>query len=1147
VVGATTTLTLAPPAAATGSTLFVSSTGTDTGHCSSASSPCQTITYALTQASPGATIEVSGTIHDNVAVTESVTVEQEPDGSPAVVDGGGDGRDFSISAGTTVTITGLTIEGGAASNGGGIDNGGTLTVDNSTISGDTADSGEGPSGGGIYSSGSLTLTDSTVSGNSAQFGGGITNNDGDLTIDNSTIAENSTNESGGGLYNNGYGGTAVATITDSTISDNSVPDVPGGAGINDNYGAITLAGDVLATPGGTSGELECIGGGYTDAGYNIDDDGSCGLSAATSVSDSPTIDSYLGSLTGNGGTTDTIPLLVTTDVSANPAEGVIPGTFTAPGQTTPVCDQSDQRGVARDSPCDMGSFALSLYQAPDILSAAAASFTVGTSGTFQILATGSPTGPSISEAGGTGLPAGVTLTSEGVLSGTPAPGTVGTYRFTVTASNGLNPDATQDFTLVVARPPVFTSPDSTTFQAGELGSFTVSTNGYPVTLSDGGATLPPGMTFVDNGNGTATLAGTPGATSGGTYPFTITAANGVDPDATQSFTLTVDQAPVITSPASATFTTGTPSLFTVATTGYPVHLSDGGTSLPQGVTFVDNGNGTATLAGTPGATSGGTYRFTITASNGADPDATQAFTLTVDQAPAITSAASSTFVAGTFGSFTITTTGFPKGPALHIGESGALPRGVTFTDHADDTATLSGTPALTAAGTYSITITASNGVDPDDTQSFTLGVDHVPEITSNPATAFAVGGQNSFTVTTSALPGVPTLRITESGALPRGVTFVDNGNGTAMLSGSPATGTGGIYQVTLVANDSIHLSARQAFVLIVYETPHITSGRTASFTVGTAGSFQVLATGFPGPAFAESGALPHGLVLSGNGLISGTPAAGTEGTYPLTLHVGNGLAAAAVQTLVLTVSDPSPVVGMAALPDGGGYWVVTAQGAVTAYGTAVNDGSMGGRRLNAPVVGITSTPDGGGYWLVASDGGVFAFGNAGYFGSMGAHPLNAAIVGLASTGNGTGYWEVASDGGIFAFGTARFAGSMGGQHLNDPIVGMAVDGSTGGYWLVASDGGIFSFDATFLGSTGDLTLQGPIVAMAATPDSRGYRLVGSDGGVFDFGNATYHGSTGGQPLTHPVVGMATDATTGGYWLVASDGGIFNFRAPLDGP
>ena len=139
-------------------------------------------------------------------------------------------------------------------------------------------------------------------------------------------------------------------------------------------------------------------------------------------------------------------------------------------------------------------------------------------------------------------------------------------------------------------------------------------------------------------NGTATLAGTPAAGTGGAYALTITAANGVLPDATQSFTLTVDQAPAITSAEGTTFTTGTAGTFTVTTTGCPnPALSETG-ALPTGVTFVDNGNGTATLAGTPAAGSGGTYALTITAANGVLPDATQGFTLTVDQAPAITSA-----------------------------------------------------------------------------------------------------------------------------------------------------------------------------------------------------------------------------------------------------------------------------------------------------------------------------------------------------------------------------------------------------------------------------------------------------------------------------------------------------------------------------
>jgi len=98
---------------------------------------------------------------------------------------------------------------------------------------------------------------------------------------------------------------------------------------------------------------------------------------------------------------------------------------------------------------------------------------------------------------------------------------------------------------------------------------------------------------------------------------------------------------------------------------------------------------------------------------------------------------------------------------------------------------------------------------------------------------------------------------------------------------------------------------------------------------------------------------------------------------------------------------------------------------------------MDGTPLRKPVVGMAATPDGKGYWEVASDGGIFSFGDAQFYGSMGGHPLNKPIVGMATTPDGKGYWEVASDGGIFSFGDAQFYGSMGGHPLNKPIVGMA--------------------------------------------------------------------------------------------------------------
>ncbi len=87
--------------------------------------------------------------------------------------------------------------------------------------------------------------------------------------------------------------------------------------------------------------------------------------------------------------------------------------------------------------------------------------------------------------------------------------------------------------------PAITSATSATFTVGSAGTFTVTTTGVPTpTITESGA-LPSGVTLTDNGNGTATLAGTPGPATGGTYPIAISAANGVLPNASQSFTLTV--------------------------------------------------------------------------------------------------------------------------------------------------------------------------------------------------------------------------------------------------------------------------------------------------------------------------------------------------------------------------------------------------------------------------------------------------------------------------------------------------------------------------------------------------------------------------------------------------------------------------------
>jgi len=73
---------------------------------------------------------------------------------------------------------------------------------------------------------------------------------------------------------------------------------------------------------------------------------------------------------------------------------------------------------------------------------------------------------------------------------------------------------------------------------------------------------------------------------------------------------------------------------------------------------------------------------------------------------------------------------------------------------------------------------------------------------------------------------------------------------------------------------------------------------------------------------------------------------------------------------------------------------------VFGFGDAVFHGSTGALRLNEPIVGIAATPDGGGYWLAASDGGVFNFGDARFLGSLGGAQLPAPIVGITSSPSG---------------------------------------------------------------------------------------------------------------------------------------------------
>jgi hypothetical protein len=288
-----------------------------------------------------------------------------------------------------------------------------------------------------------------------------------------------------------------------------------------------------------------------------------------------------------------------------------------------------------------------VLHAPAIISSASTTFTAGTEGIFTVHTTGVPTATlSLTGTQPSWLSFIDNTDGTATLAGMPDPGSDPSYAFTITATNGVAPDAMQSFTLfVVDPPPAITSVNNVTFVVGTFGTFTVRTSPpVPTAAVSFTGALPAGITFVPNGDGTATVSGTAAVASEGSYPINISASNGTLPDAMQTFTITVQdtppvpEAPAITSAGTGSFTVGTAGTFTITATGTPTPSFTLTGAQPSWLSFVDNTDGTATLSGTPDADSDLSYSFTITARNGVSPNATQSFTLSVQQTPANTTA-----------------------------------------------------------------------------------------------------------------------------------------------------------------------------------------------------------------------------------------------------------------------------------------------------------------------------------------------------------------------------------------------------------------------------------------------------------------------------------------------------------------------------
>ena len=281
---------------AASATVYVAAGGSDTSNtCVSSSSPCASVTHALTDVTSSGKIYVAGTIQEfnatadagdlgGIVLSKNVTIEQQPGAAAAVLEGASAGEAaplIRISGTYTVTLEGLAFDRGdntasggsggaiwskasaqltvddcsftgdsARSWGGAIANGNntgtpTLTVEDSTFTNDAVTSAEGGaiSNGGA-GSGNLTVQDSTFTDDSATEGGAIDTGDsastGVATVQSSTFSGNTATD-GGAIDNADHAGTGTLTVTDSTFSGNTGTD--GGAvdnADNSSNGTLTV-------------------------------------------------------------------------------------------------------------------------------------------------------------------------------------------------------------------------------------------------------------------------------------------------------------------------------------------------------------------------------------------------------------------------------------------------------------------------------------------------------------------------------------------------------------------------------------------------------------------------------------------------------------------------------------------------------------------------------------------------------------------------------------------------------------------------------------------------------------------------------------------------------------------------------------------
>ena len=398
-----------------------------------------------------------------------------------------------------------------------------------------------------------------------------------------------------------------------------------------------------------------------------------------------------------------------------------------------------------------------------------------------------------SQSGGT-LPGGLTLSSQGVLSGTPSAS--GTFNFTVKVTDQSSNTASEGITMAVVSPLsiVTTSPlpsdivgtaySQTLAAAGGAG-------GYSWALFSGA--LPAGITL----NSAGLLSGTP--TASGTFVFVAQVTDSASSSLTRSFAIDITGLlGIATGPALGSGTLGVNYTAALSPSGgsAPYAWSLTGGALPGGMAL----SGAGVLSGTPGAT--GTFGFTATVMDQSGQSASQLFSLAVINPLAVTAAALQTGTLNAAYAQSLAATGGSPGYTWSLG-SGILPAGVTLSA----AGAVSGTP--TATGTFSFIAKAHDSAGASASNSFSMVV--VPQLsitTAGPLASGTVTYNYSQTFTAAGGQGPYTWSIS-GGAAPGGVNMATNG----VLSG--IAGTSGTYNFTAQVTDASNTSVTKAYTITI--------------------------------------------------------------------------------------------------------------------------------------------------------------------------------------------------------------------------------------------------------------------------------------------------------------------------------------------